>query len=113
MQSILDRLNTIHRPRLLIQAARIGSATYRRDLQLRRLCAPGQLPRSAPALAMLMELEDEMNLKRRAKETSYCAAEHVDILIAMMGEARLLRAAYPLEVVKSPDEDDTPNSREA
>lgn len=95
MHRMLDTLNQIHRPRLLIQAARIGAATYRRELHLRRLFSPGCVPRGLNALPRLMELEDEMNRQRKASDAAYSAADHVDLLIALMGEARLLRAAYP------------------
>ena len=94
MTHLLNSLNDIHRPRLLIQAARIGSATYRRELNLRRLFGPGRLPRSITALALLMDMEALMNTRREANEADYCAADHVDLLVAMMGEARLVRAAY-------------------
>lgn len=94
MTTDLTRLNNIHRPRLLIQAARIGAATYRRELHLRRLFEGGTIPLSGEALSRLMEMEEEMNDNRQQNAASYCAADHVDLLIAMMGEARLLRAIY-------------------
>ena len=92
MTPALDRLNRTCRPRLLIQAARIGAATYRRNPHLRRLLDVNRAPSSAVALSMLMDLEDLMNAQRQANDASYSAADHVDLLIAMMGEARLLRA---------------------
>ncbi|MDF1669005.1 MAG: DUF6477 family protein [Roseovarius sp.] len=103
MMKSLNLLNDIRRPRLLIQAARIGASTYRRETHLRRLLDPGQPPRSDDALALLLEQEAQMNHQRQTNEAFYCAADHVDVLIAMMGEARLLRAAYaPLQQVESP-----------
>ena len=94
MNELLNTLNKIHRPRLLIQAARIGAATYSRELHLRRLFTPGRIPVNAQALERLMDMEDALNEDRLSNEASYCAVDHVDILIAMMGEARLLRALY-------------------
>ncbi|MFK7941137.1 MAG: DUF6477 family protein [Roseovarius sp.] len=94
MTELLTRLNEIHRPRLLIQAARIGAATYRRDLHLRRLFEGGHIPLNAEALSRLMEMEEQLNEDRITNTASYCAADHVDLLIGMMGEARLLRALY-------------------
>lgn len=92
MKHLLESLNALRRPRLLIQAARIGAATYRRDLHLRRVLGPEGMAHGPAALAMLMEMEAAMNAARNAGGASYCAADHVDLLIAMMGEARLLRA---------------------
>lgn len=94
MHHLLDTLNRIRRPRLLIQAARIGAATYRRDLHLRRLFGTEPVPRGSDALSRLMEWESEMNRSRKHSEAGYSAADHVDLLIAMMGEARLVRSAY-------------------
>ncbi len=94
MNHILTMLDQLRRPRLLIQAARIGAAEYRRDIHLRRHLGMGRLPRSGEALVHLIEMETLLNDRRRAGEATYSATDHVDILIAMMGEARLLRAAH-------------------
>jgi hypothetical protein len=91
MNDILKTLDSLRRPRLLIRAARIGAAEYRRDAHLRRHFAFGALPRSATALARLFEMEEALNRQRQHDRTRYSAARHVEILIAMMGEARILR----------------------
>jgi hypothetical protein len=41
----------------------------------------------------LIELEAEANDDRKNKQAGYSPARHVDILIAMMGEARMLQQA--------------------
>ncbi|MDU8926880.1 DUF6477 family protein [Alisedimentitalea sp. MJ-SS2] len=92
--SILDRL---HRPRLLIQAARAGCEDYRRAPHLRRLLGQSDLPRHREALAQLIEIEDGMNQQRQAGENGYSLVAHVDVLIAMMAEAQLVRALNPAE----------------
>ncbi len=94
MKDILKALDSLRRPRLLIRAARIGAAEYRRDAHLRRHLGYGALPRSAAALARLVEMEEELNDQRHSDRTRYSATRHVEILIAMMGEARLLRGAH-------------------
>ena len=91
MNDILKALDSLRRPRLLIRAARIGAAEYRRDAHLRRHFGYGALPRSAAALAQLVEMEAAVNRQRHEDRTRYSAAHHVEILIAMMGEARILR----------------------
>ncbi|SEP60478.1 DUF6477 family protein [Thalassovita taeanensis] len=93
MNDLMGMLNTLRRPRLLIRAARIGVDDYRRDIHLRRVLGQGALPRSGPALIRLMELEDALNEQRRGDEAGYSPIRHVEILIAMMGEARVLRAS--------------------
>ena len=83
----------LRRPRLLIRAARAGSEDYRRESHLPRLLGYGALPRPGAALMRLMEMEREQDDARRAEGASYSIARHVDLLVAMMGEARLLRDA--------------------
>lgn len=95
MTDIFTLLDRLRRPRLLIQAARAGADEYRRDAHLRRLLGPANLPRSGEALLRLIEIESDLNGKRCGGDTGYSLVAHVDVLIAMMGEARLLRAAYP------------------
>lgn len=87
-------LNALHRPRLLIQAARAGCPDYRRDPHLYRLLGHRILPKSGEALLLLMELEAEQNQLRLDDSNAYSLIAHIDLLIAMMGEAQLLRAYH-------------------
>ncbi|MFY9238131.1 MAG: DUF6477 family protein [Roseovarius sp.] len=93
MQETLNRLNSLHRPRLLIRAARIGASHYNRDTCLRVHFGYGALPRSKEALSRLVDMEAALEDQRRVKGAGYSVSRHVNMLIAMMGEARILRAA--------------------
>lgn len=95
MLDVLSALHALRRPRLLLRAARIGQGDYRRTVHLQRHLGIGPLPCSGAALMQLMEIEAEMNAQRKRRAAEYSAARHVDILIAMMGEARILRATHP------------------
>ena len=99
MQDVLSMLAALRRPRLLIRTARLGTEAYRRDSHLQRLLGYGTVPRSAPALMRLMALEAEENDRRRTGDAGYSLARHIDLLIAMMGEAQILRATPPLAIV--------------
>jgi len=92
MNDILTTLDRLRRPPLLIRAARIGVSDYRRGPHLRRHLGYGALPRSGQALVQLVEVEAQFERDRTQRAAGYSAAHHVDVLIAMMGEARLLRA---------------------
>ncbi|MBW4982236.1 hypothetical protein KZZ07_06730 [Mameliella sp. CS4] len=95
MKDILGLLNDLRRPRLLIRAARIGAQDYRRNPHLNRLLGYGALPRPGAALMRLVEIESELNERRHADDAAYSVSRHVEVLTAMMGEARILReAAY-------------------
>ncbi len=94
MHYILNKIDNLQRPRLLIRAARIGVSDYRRDIHLRRHLGYGPLPRTEIALAQLISLESTLNELRVAHKAAYSALSHVDLLIAIMGEARILRSAH-------------------
>lgn len=93
MMDLLATLDTLRRPRLLIQAARIGASDYRRTAHLPRHLGHRRLPEPGAALAQLMDMERTLNRQRKSGDGTYMATDHVDVLIAMMGEARLLRAS--------------------
>ena len=93
MQDIHSFLATLHRPRLLMRAARIGAQDYRRKGHLPRLLGYGNLPRHGQALMQLVGMEAELEQQRTEADASYSLIAHVDVLIAIVGEARELRAA--------------------
>jgi hypothetical protein len=93
MQDVMSMLNALRRPQLLIRAARFGAQEYRRDKHLQRLLGYGALPRPAAAVLCLMEIERTLNEQRNNDDAGYVLSRHVDVLIAMMGEAQLLRSA--------------------
>ncbi|WP_323769182.1 DUF6477 family protein [Antarctobacter sp.] len=95
MKDILGLLNDLRRPRILIRASRIGAQDYRRNPHLHRLIGYGALPRPGAALMRLMEMEADLDDKRLKDDAAYSVSRHVEVLTAMMGEARILReAAY-------------------
>ncbi len=93
MQDLMSMLGALRRPQLLIRAARLGAQDYRRDRHLQRILGYGTLPRSAAAILRLMEIERSLDDQRREDEAGYSLSRHLDILIALMGEAQLLRAS--------------------
>ncbi|MEQ9259927.1 MAG: DUF6477 family protein [Roseovarius sp.] len=96
MQDILSQLDRMRRPRLLIRAARIGSEDYRREQALKRVLGFDHPRGNGAALAALMEIEGEMEEMRRCSVAGYSATRHVEVMIAIMGEARLMRASLGL-----------------
>jgi len=92
MRDLFSQLSERRRPRLLVRAARIGARDYRRGAHLPRLLGYGALPTPGPALIRLIEIEDELNDLRRQNDAAYSLVRHLDVLIAMVGEAQLLAA---------------------
>ena len=93
MTDPLAILATLHRPTLLMRAARIGAQDYKRQIHLPRLLGYGVLPRHGAALFKLMELEADLDDQRRASDAGYHLLCHIDVLIALVGEAHILRAS--------------------
>lgn len=93
MQDLISMLHAVRRPPLLMRAARIGAEDYNRSVHLPRLLGYGMQPRHGTALIKLMEIEADLNSQRTSGDAGYSLIKHVDVLIAMLGEARILRAA--------------------
>lgn len=98
MQDILSMLHALQRPRLLMRAARIGAEDYRRAVHLPRLLGYGVLPRHGAALIKLMDLEAALETQRAESDAGYSLLRHVDVLIAIVAEARVLHAAQSASV---------------
>lgn len=91
MKDVLGLIQTLRRPPLLIRAARIGQDHYQRDRHLPRLLRGAAPARSGEAAMQLLGLEAELESKRRTQDASYSVARHVDVLVALMAEAQILR----------------------
>ena len=80
----------LSRPRLLIRAARFGLADYNRTRDLRRLTRLHKTPASERAISLLLAEEERAEETRREGNASYSVARHIELLIALMAELRLL-----------------------
>ncbi|WP_417807648.1 DUF6477 family protein [Thioclava sp.] len=89
-------LEALRRPPLLVRAARFGVQDYSRKRDLKRLLHTSDLPRPGAALFQLIDLEAEQDALRRAGEATYILTRQIDLLIAIMAEARLLPRAPTL-----------------
>lgn len=81
-------LANLRRPRLLIRAARLGMQDYRRERDLLRLL--GHTGTSDHAVARLITEENQLEEHRRAGIAAYSVARHIEIMIALLSEVRLL-----------------------
>lgn len=91
MQDLTSMLSSVRRPRLLMRAARIGAESYRRDIHLPRILGRDNHSAQGSVLWKIMELEAELNALRLAGDSSYSLTRHVDVMIALVGEARMSR----------------------
>ncbi|WP_050603531.1 DUF6477 family protein [Ruegeria sp. 6PALISEP08] len=93
MQDLMTMITTLRRPRMLARAAKLGARDYNRDSHLQRIMGYGSLPSSGPALLRLMEMEKEVNEQRKEDDAAYSLVRHLDLLIALLGEAQLYQAS--------------------
>lgn len=94
MSDFCALLAELRRPRLLMRAARLGLGDYRRDRDLRRLVGAGASPEVT--VPSLMQVEEALEATRLTGDASYSVTRHVDVLIALLAEARLLRQSPAL-----------------
>ncbi len=92
MFDVLGMAAALERPSMLVQTARFGVDDYRRDFHLPRILKTAGTPRTGEAIIKLLELEADYEDLRRTDHAEYSAARHIDVLIAIMGEANLLKA---------------------
>ena len=85
----LDMLKGLRRPRMLVRAARHGLADYNREQMLRRLLPGEALPQPGQAFKKLAEREAILDQTRRDGGAAYSVARHIEVLVALIDEARL------------------------
>lgn len=90
MTDFCNLLANLRRPRLLIRAARFGIADYRRERDLQRLIDTRGHATPETALPRLFCEEKRLEETRRAGDLGYSLSRHIEVLIALMAEARLL-----------------------
>jgi hypothetical protein len=88
MSDIRILLANLRRPRLLMHAARFGLGDYRRERDLRRLVRCGMSPEET--VPSLISVEAELEETRLAGDAAYSVTRHIEVLIALLAEARLL-----------------------
>jgi hypothetical protein len=89
MSDFRKDLTQMRRPALLMRAARHGLADYHRGRWLRRLLN-GDFPPEV-ALRRLFRVEQDLEETRLRGDASYSIARHIDVLVALLAEASLLR----------------------
>ena len=90
MQNANDTLSAIHRPKILVRAAKIGMEWYKRERDLRRLTRGFSTPAPAEAVSQLMEAEGLLEDARKSGDAAYDIHRHISVLTALLAEARLL-----------------------
>lgn len=90
MTDLKDALSRLRRPRLLIRAARYGLSEYDRKRDLKRIAGETHLRETAAMIRVLVAQEEEIERTRKAGDAAYSIARHIEVLVALMAECRLL-----------------------
>lgn len=93
MPDLVQHVCRLNRPRLLVSAARAGLVDYDRTRELRRLLRLAAVPSPCQALGRLLDQEEKLEDTRLRGDAAYSVARHIQVLIAVMGEARLAARA--------------------
>ena len=93
MHDLMTMITSLRRPRLLARAAKHGAQDYDRDRHLQRVLGYGSLPGTGAALVRLLDMEREVNTQRQEEDAAYSLVRHLDLLIALLGEAQLFQAS--------------------
>lgn len=93
MEDVLTQISRLKRPTLLVRTARHGIDSYNRPIHLKRLLKIEMLPGPSQAIMRLMEHEALTNDQRLSKHAEYSVARHVELIVALMCEARILKAS--------------------
>ena len=93
MEDVLTMISRLKRPKLLVRTARHGLQDYNRVVHLRRLLKTEALPGPGKAIMKLMEVEATVDAQRRAGRAEYSVARHVELIVALMSEAQILKAS--------------------
>jgi len=93
MEDILTQISRLNRPTLLVRTARHGIDGYNRIIHLRRLLKTEVLPSPGKAIIKLMEIETGIEELRKTKRAEYSVAQHIELIVALMCEAKILKAS--------------------
>ncbi len=90
MTDFRNLLSDLRRPALLLRAARFGLTDYQRDRDLKRLLRESAAGGPEKNLPRLLHEENMLEEIRRAGDARYSLTRHIEVLIALLGEANLL-----------------------
>ncbi|MEM8570124.1 MAG: DUF6477 family protein [Pseudomonadota bacterium] len=88
-------LAKMHRPKVLIRAARAGVSDYRRERDLKRFIRNPKSSSPIAAFEMLLAEESRLEGVRNSGDANYSIQRHVALLTALIAEARLLPSFRP------------------
>ena len=90
MSDLISLVNSLRRPRLLLNAAKIGLRDYNQEKALKRISSTQSGSSPKATVCALINAEDTMEQARQSGDASYVPSKHVEVFIALLGEMRRL-----------------------
>lgn len=90
MLNIIDILQTLKRPKILVRAARLGLEEYNRDRELRRITKTTRNACPQAVFDRLLAHENYLEDARCNGDASYSIQRHIQVLTAVLAEAKLI-----------------------
>ena len=84
MTQVSAEIVNIHRPKILMQAAKICAKGYKRETMLPRLLGAS----AARVLEVLRVQEEGLEGERQARVSTYSPQAHVEVLSALLAESK-------------------------
>ena len=98
MTNLKSTLETIHRPKTLMRAAKSALSDYDRSKGLQRLLGKSDQLRPEDALQELLPLEQDCETRRQTGRVAYSVARHLEVMVAIIAEASLLPEFKPRDI---------------
>lgn len=90
MFNIIDLLENLRRPKILVRAAKLGLQEYNRETHLKKITRSPVTGSSNAIIDRLLVQENTLEDARRKGDASYNVQHHIRVLTAVLAEARLL-----------------------
>ena len=88
MQTALQKLSKLKRPKVLNTAVRIGLCRYNRQKELSRILGFKFEGSEQELIAYLFQAEAAINQKRLNQDPFYTMSYHIDVLVALIHEVQ-------------------------
>ncbi len=98
MTNLKNALESIHRPKTLMRAAKSALGNYDRSTGLQRLLGKSDKIRPEDALRELLPLEQDCETRRQTGRIAYSVARHLEVMVAIIAEASLLPEFKPRDI---------------
>jgi len=90
MFNIIQLLENLKRPKILVRAARLGLSNYTRDTDLPRITRTHKSGSASATIDRLLNQEHRLENARKSGDASYSVHNHIRVLTAVLAEAHLI-----------------------